>query len=98
MNGSRTVTSCEDFCHASVSVTTTMAALQRNQLDRLCSSSDTLEKANSILRLANAKTRQGSGFVVKNTIAIPAVCAYLASEQYAFPLSLGILSKEYHTD
>ncbi|KAF8128158.1 hypothetical protein EV363DRAFT_434615 [Boletus edulis] len=58
-----------------------MAALQRDQLNRLCSSSDTFEKAQSILRLANAKTRPGSGFVVKNPIAIPAVCAYLASEQ-----------------
>ncbi|KAF8555022.1 hypothetical protein OG21DRAFT_1603139 [Imleria badia] len=58
-----------------------MAALQREQLNRLCSNSETLEKAQSILRLANAKTRPGSGFVVKNTIAIPAVCAYLVSEQ-----------------
>lgn len=66
-----------------------MAALQRNQLNRLCSSPETLEKAQSILRLVNAKTRPGSGFVVKNTIAIPAVCAYLASEQYAFPLFAG---------
>ncbi|KAF8555014.1 hypothetical protein OG21DRAFT_1484198 [Imleria badia] len=58
-----------------------MAALQRDQLNRLCSSSETLENAQSILCLANAKTRPGSGFVVKNTIAIPAVCTYLASEQ-----------------
>ncbi|KAN0098041.1 hypothetical protein V8E55_002487 [Tylopilus felleus] len=50
-------------------------------MNRLCSSSETFEKALSILRLANAKTRPGSGFVVKNPIAIPAVCAFLASEQ-----------------
>lgn len=60
-----------------------MAALQREHLKRLCSNSETLEKAESILRLANAKTRPGSGFVVKNPIGIPAVCAYLASEEYA---------------
>ncbi|KAG9312563.1 hypothetical protein JVU11DRAFT_6959 [Chiua virens] len=57
------------------------AALQRTQLRKLCSSSDTFEKALSIMRLVDAKTRPGSGFVVKNTIAIPAVCAYFASEQ-----------------
>ena len=70
-----------------------MAALQRNQLSRLCSS-ETFEKAQSILLLANARTRPGSGFVVKNTVAIPAVCAYLASEQYAFSLLPGHLLNE----
>ncbi|KAH0835655.1 hypothetical protein J3R83DRAFT_9408 [Lanmaoa asiatica] len=58
-----------------------MAALQRNQLNKLCSSSETFEKAQSMLRLANAKTRPGSGFVVKSPVALLAVCAYLASEQ-----------------
>lgn len=66
-----------------------MAALQRNQLSKLCSSTETFEKALSILRIANAKTGPGSGFVVKSSVAIPAVCAYLASEQYAFPLLAG---------
>ena len=61
-----------------------MAGLQRGQLRKLCSNSDTYEKAQEIFCLASAKTRPGSGFAVKNSIAIPAVCAYLASEQYAF--------------
>ncbi|KAF9231377.1 hypothetical protein BU15DRAFT_56206 [Melanogaster broomeanus] len=54
--------------------------LHRNQLRTLCSDPETYEKAESILRLVTARTGQGSGFVV-NPVAVPAVCAYLASEQ-----------------
>ncbi|KAF9221077.1 hypothetical protein BS17DRAFT_785878 [Gyrodon lividus] len=56
------------------------AQLHRNQLQKLCPSPETFAKAQSILRLVTARTGQGSGFVV-NPVVVPAVCAYLASEQ-----------------
>ena len=62
----------------------TMEALQRNQLNSLCSSQETYKKAQSLLSLARAKTRPGSGFTIKTPTAIPAACAYIASEQYVF--------------
>jgi hypothetical protein len=58
------------------------AQLHRKQLKTLCSSTETLDKALSLLRLVTAKTGPGSGFVV-NPGAVPSVCAYLASERYA---------------
>ncbi|KAF9231379.1 hypothetical protein BU15DRAFT_68387 [Melanogaster broomeanus] len=60
--------------------------LHRHQLRTLCSDIETYEKAESILRLVTARAGQGSGFVVSPvTVAEPAVCAYLACEQEAFP-------------
>ncbi|KAF8840461.1 hypothetical protein BDN67DRAFT_996764 [Paxillus ammoniavirescens] len=56
------------------------AQLHRKQLKTLCSSTETLDKALSLLRLVTAKTGPGSGFVV-NPGAVPSVCAYLASER-----------------
>ncbi|KAH7890666.1 hypothetical protein F5I97DRAFT_1837509 [Phlebopus sp. FC_14] len=55
------------------------AQLQQAQLKRLCSTPEVYEKAQSILRLATARTGPGSGFIVKPAF-LPAVCAYLASE------------------
>ncbi|KIJ19489.1 hypothetical protein PAXINDRAFT_69471 [Paxillus involutus ATCC 200175] len=56
------------------------AQLHRKQLKTLCSSTETLDKALSLLRLVTARTGPGSGFVV-NPGAVPSVCAYLASER-----------------
>ena len=57
------------------------AALERESLAKLCSG-ETYEKAQTILRLAKAKTGPGSGFHVAHHNALPGICAYLASEEY----------------
>jgi len=58
------------------------AALERESLEKLCSG-ETYEKAQAILRLAKAKTGPGTGFQVAHHNALPGICAYLASEEYA---------------
>ncbi|KAI6145278.1 hypothetical protein BKA82DRAFT_7261 [Pisolithus tinctorius] len=54
--------------------------IYHRQLRSLCTSQETLEHAKSILNLASVRTGRGTGFVV-NAAALPAVAAYLASEQ-----------------
>ncbi|KAI6004503.1 hypothetical protein F5J12DRAFT_837469 [Pisolithus orientalis] len=54
--------------------------IYHRQLRSLCTTRETLEHAKSILNLASVKTGRGTGFVA-NAAALPAVAAYLASEQ-----------------
>ncbi|KAL4079788.1 hypothetical protein J3A83DRAFT_4212457, partial [Scleroderma citrinum] len=56
------------------------SALYRRQLKGLCSTKETLDRAKSILDLALVRTGHGTGFS-GNTATLPAVAAYLASEQ-----------------
>ncbi|KAI6037505.1 hypothetical protein EDC04DRAFT_2702894 [Pisolithus marmoratus] len=54
--------------------------IYHRQLKSLCTTEETLERAKSILNLASVRTGRGTGFV-GNAAALPAVAAYLASEQ-----------------
>ncbi|KAI5985859.1 hypothetical protein EDD15DRAFT_2300439 [Pisolithus albus] len=54
--------------------------IYHRQLRSLCTTQETLERAKSILNLALVKTGRGTGFAT-NAAALPAVAAYLASEQ-----------------
>ncbi|KAG2134050.1 uncharacterized protein EDB93DRAFT_853627 [Suillus bovinus] len=56
------------------------AALERQSLIKLCSG-ETYDKAQTILRLAKAKTGPGTGYLVAHPSALPGICAYLASEE-----------------
>ncbi|KAI6157007.1 hypothetical protein BKA82DRAFT_142420 [Pisolithus tinctorius] len=54
--------------------------IYHRQLRSLCTTQETLECAKSILNLASIRTGHGTGFVA-NAVVLPAVAAYLASEQ-----------------
>ncbi|KAI6096690.1 hypothetical protein EDD17DRAFT_39040 [Pisolithus thermaeus] len=54
--------------------------IYNRQLRSLCTTPETLERAKSILNLASVRTGRGTGFAT-NAAALPAVAAYLASEQ-----------------
>lgn len=54
--------------------------IYHRQLRSLCTTQETLERAKSILNLALVRTGRGTGFAA-NAAALPAVAAYLASEQ-----------------
>ncbi|KAI6095882.1 hypothetical protein EDD16DRAFT_1716957 [Pisolithus croceorrhizus] len=54
--------------------------IYNRQLRSLCTTPETLERAKSILNLAAVRTGRGTGFAA-NAAALPAVAAYLASEQ-----------------
>lgn len=56
---------------------------QDEQLKLVCNEAATLAKARQILQLAKTKTRPGSGYHIgaESIIGLPAVCAYLASQE-----------------
>ncbi|KIM59826.1 hypothetical protein SCLCIDRAFT_125474 [Scleroderma citrinum Foug A] len=56
------------------------STLYQQQLKGLCLSQETFERAKSILNLVSLRTGHGTGFA-GNTATLPAVAAYLASEQ-----------------
>ncbi|KAI6156524.1 hypothetical protein EDD17DRAFT_1704150 [Pisolithus thermaeus] len=54
--------------------------IYNRQLRSLCATPETLDRAKSILNLASVRTGRGTGFAA-NAAGLPAVAAYLASEQ-----------------
>jgi len=56
------------------------SALYQQQLKGVCLTQETFERAKSILNLSSLHTGHGTGFP-GNTASLPAVAAYLASEQ-----------------
>lgn len=55
-------------------------AFYQQRLRDLCSTQETFERAKSILSLVSLRTGRGTGFS-GNTAILPAVAAYLASEE-----------------
>ncbi|EJD02164.1 uncharacterized protein FOMMEDRAFT_157362 [Fomitiporia mediterranea MF3/22] len=59
-----------------------MAAAYQQQLIRICGKEETLKDAKDLLNIARSKTGAGSGHDLgKSAIALPAICAFLASER-----------------
>ncbi|KAF7987050.1 hypothetical protein HWV62_183 [Athelia sp. TMB] len=54
-----------------------------DQLRLICNEAPTLKKARELLQLAKVKTRPGSGYHLgpESSIGLPAVCAYIASQE-----------------
>lgn len=60
-----------------------MTTPQQQQLARICGNAETISKARELLNLAQTKTGPGSGHNLgSNASALPAICAYLASERF----------------
>lgn len=58
-----------------------MATPYQQQLERICRGTESLARAKELLSLAQARTGPGSGHSLgANVIALPAICAFLASE------------------
>lgn len=58
-----------------------MSRFHEENLRKLCSGA-TLIRARDLLRRADLRTRQGTGYDLgENAVALPGICAYLASQE-----------------
>ena len=59
------------------------AAHHRHQIAQICGKEETQKDANELLNIALSKTGPGSGHDMGDkAIALPAICAFLASERF----------------
>ncbi|KZV82332.1 hypothetical protein EXIGLDRAFT_778696, partial [Exidia glandulosa HHB12029] len=54
---------------------------EQAQLESLCQNESTLKRAQALLTLVKARTGSGTGSNIKNRAGLPAICAFLASQE-----------------